>query len=194
MSSPKSPFDPSLDRLGYRELIGQRERAERKQRVGRSEHVEATAFLYAIIDAADRLHEARAFDGSRALPLDARSRLLHAIERCGGAPSFADLARLLKVSPPSARNRALAAAAAGVVELLPCPQDRRLIQVALTPAGRRLLEGQRTPPVDWVFTLLNGLAPATMASCEHVLRVLAARLERYEKELRRARRGGPGAY
>jgi DNA-binding MarR family transcriptional regulator len=81
-----------------------------------------------------------------------------------------------------------------VVELLPCPQDRRLIQVALTPAGRRLLEGQRMPPLDWVFTLLNGLAPATMESCDRVLRVLSARLERYEKEMRRARRGGPGAY
>ncbi len=107
--------------------------------------------------------------------------------------SFADLARLLKVSPPAPRNRALAAAVAGVVELLPCPQDRRLVQVALTPAGRRLLEYPRMPPVDWVFTLLNGLPAATMASCEHVLRVLAARLERYEKERRRARRGVPGA-
>jgi DNA-binding MarR family transcriptional regulator len=155
--------------------------------------VEATAFLYAIIDAGDRLGEARAFDGSLALPLDARSNLLRAIERCGGAPSFADLARLLQVSPPAARNRALRAAAAGVVELLPCPQDRRLIQVALTPAGLRLLKYQRMPPVDWVFTLLKGLAPATMASCEHVMRVLAARLERYEKEMRRARRGVPGA-
>jgi hypothetical protein len=50
------------------------------------------------------------------------------------------------------------------------------------------------PPIDWVFTLLTGLAPATMASCGHVMRVLAARLERYEKEMRRARRRGPGAY
>jgi DNA-binding MarR family transcriptional regulator len=181
MSLPKSPRGPSLNHHGT-------------QRVGRSEHVEATAFLYAIIDAAERLREARAFDGSRALPLDARSGLLRAIERCGGAPSFADLARLLKVSPPSARNRALRAAAAGVVELLPCPEDRRLIQVALTPTGRRLLEAQSMPPLDWVFTLLNGLPRATMASCDHVLRVLVARLERDEKEMRRARRRGPGAY
>ena len=186
MSSPKSSQDSSVP-------IGHGERVARRQRAGRSERVEATAFLQAIVDAGDRLREARAFDGSLALPLDARSNLLRAIERCGGAPSFADLARLLQVSPPSARNRALAAAAAGVVELLPCPQDRRLIQVALTPTGRRLLEARRMPPVDWVFTLLNGLAPATMASCEHVMRVLAARLERYEKQMRRARRGVPGA-
>ncbi len=189
MGSRKSPPE-------YGEPLGRGKPAghgERRRRAGRSEHVEATAFLYAIIDAGQRLGEARAFDGSLALPLDARSSLLGAIERCGGAPSFADLARLLRVSPPSARNRALAAAAAGVVELLPCPQDRRLIQVALTPAGRRLLEAQRMPPLDWVFTLLNGLRPATMASCAHVGRVLSARLARYEREMRRAQRGVPGA-
>jgi hypothetical protein len=33
-----------------------------------------------------------------------------------------------------------------------------------------------------------------MTSCEDVMRVLSARLERYEKEMRRARRGDPGAY
>jgi DNA-binding MarR family transcriptional regulator len=87
--------------------------------------------------------------------------------------------------------RALAAAEAGVVELLPCPDDRRLIQVALTPAGRRALEAQRLPPLDWVFTLLNGLSPAAMESTGRVLRVLAARLECYEREMRR--RGAPGA-
>jgi DNA-binding MarR family transcriptional regulator len=167
-----------------------------QQRFGRAEHVAATAFLHAIVDAADRLREARAFDGSRALPLDRRSELLRAIERCGGAPSFADLARLLRISRPSARERALAAVAAGVVELFACPDDRRLIQVALTPTGRRVLEAQRLPPLDWLFTLLNGLTPAAMQSADHVLRVLSARLERYEKAMRaahRARRGVPGA-
>jgi len=153
-----------------------------KRNLGRAEHVAATEFLYAVIEAADRLREARAFDGSRALPLDSRSDLLRAIERCGGAPSFADLARLLRVSRVSARERALAAAATGAVELLPCPDDRRLIQVALTAAGRRLLEAQRLPALDWLFTLLNGLAPATMKSADHVLRVVSARLARYEKD------------
>ena len=168
-----------------------------QRRLGRGEHVAATAFLQAIIDAADRLREAHAFDGSLALALDARSDLLRAIERCGGAPSFADLGRLLRVSPPAARGRALAAAEAGVVELLPCPDDQRLIQVALTPAGRRALEARRVPPLDWVFTLLNGLTPAAMQSADHVLRVLSARLARYERERRRrgasAPRRVPGA-
>ena len=153
--------------------------------VGRAEHVSAAAFLYTIIEAADRLREARAFDGSPALPLDARSELLRAIERCGGAPSFADLARLMRLSRPAARERALAASEAGVVELFPAPDDRRVIQAALTPAGRRALEAQRLPALDWLFTLLNGLTPAAMASTDHVLRVLSARLGRYEREMRR---------
>ena len=33
-------------------------------------------------------------------------------------------------------------------------------------------------------SLLNGLSPRAMQSTEHVLRVLAARLERYERQLR----------
>ena len=44
------------------------------------------------------------------------------------------------------------------------------------------------PQFAWVFTLLNGLEPAAMRSTEHVLRVIRLRLERYEKERRRARR------
>ena len=55
-----------------------------KKHFGRAEHVAATAFLHSIIEAADRLREAHAFDGSRALPLDPRYDLLRAIERCGG--------------------------------------------------------------------------------------------------------------
>jgi DNA-binding MarR family transcriptional regulator len=154
------------------------------QRTLRAERVAATMFLYAILEAADRLREARAFDGSPALALGARSHLLRAIERCGGAPTFADLARLLRITPPAARARALAAERAGVVELFPCLDDRRMIQVALTPAGRRRLEAERLPDLGWLFTLLNGLEPKVMRNTAHVLRVLAARLARYEREMR----------
>jgi DNA-binding MarR family transcriptional regulator len=164
------------------------------QRNLRSEHVAMTVFLYAILDAADRLHEARAFDGTPALALDSRSVLLRAIERCGGAPSFADLGRLLRITAPSAREQALAAERAGAVELFPSPDDRRVIQVALTPAGRRQLETRRLPPLDWLFTLLNGLDPGVMRSTERILRTISERLARYEREMRAARRGGkPGA-
>jgi DNA-binding MarR family transcriptional regulator len=157
----------------------------------RAEHVAGTAFLHTILETADRLREARAFDGSPALWLDARASLLHAIERCGGAPSFADLARLLKITPPASREQALAAERAGHVELFPCPDDRRVIQVALAPAGRRALEERRLPDLGWLFTLLNGLEPAVMRKTAHVLRVLTARLASYERDRRRAERRMP---
>ena len=119
-------------------------------------HVEATAFLHEIVRVADCLREARAFDGEPALHFGARWQLLRAIERCGGAPTFADLARLLKMSRQAAREQALKTAEAGFVELFVAPDDRRLLQVALTPAGRRELERQRMPDFGWVFTLLKG--------------------------------------
>ncbi len=146
-------------------------------------HVEATAFLHEIIRAADCVRDARTFDGASAMQLGPRWRLLRAIERCGGAPTFADLGRLLDMSRQGAREQALDAAEAGVVELFPAHDDRRALQVMLTPAGRRALEAQRMPEPVWLFTLLNGLEPAAMRSTEHVLRVIRLRLERYARDL-----------
>jgi DNA-binding MarR family transcriptional regulator len=150
--------------------------------------VEATAFLYEVIRAADSLRDARTFDGDSAMTLGPLWRLLRAIERCGGAPTFSDLGRLLDMSRQGAREQALAAAKTGLVELFPAHDDRRALQVMLTPAGRRALEAQRMPDSVWLFTLLNGLQPAAMRSTEHVLRVLRLRLERYAREGRGARR------
>jgi DNA-binding MarR family transcriptional regulator len=152
-------------------------------------HIEATAFLHEIVKTADRLKEARAFSGTPALHYGSRWQLLRAIERCGGAPTFADLGRLLGVSRQAARDAAIKASKAGMVELFPTPDDRRTVQVALTPAGRRELEAQRLPDFGWLFTLLNGLEPAAMRSTCHVLAVIRQRLERYEREMRSAQLG-----
>ena len=149
-------------------------------------HVEATAFLHEIVATADALREARDFAGEPAMYFGPRWRLLRAIERCGGAPTFRDLGRLLDMSRQGAREQALNAAAAGLVELFQAPDDRRAWQVALTPGGRRALERQRMPQFAWVFTLLSGLDRAKMRSTQHVLRVMGLRLERYEKNRRRA--------
>jgi hypothetical protein len=117
----------------------------RRQALFRRHHVAATAFLHEILLTAEALERARNFDGGPAMHFDARSRVLRAIERCGGAPTFTDLGRLLGISRQAAREHALAAVRAGVVELYQPPNDRRAWQVALTPAGRRLLasRGQR---------------------------------------------------
>ena len=164
----------------------QDEKLTRAQRSVRAQRVEATAFLYTIVATASRLRAARNFDGEPALRYDARWALLQAIERCGGAPSFSDLARLLRMRRQSVRPLVVAAAKTGVVELFPDPDDRRALQVALTPRGRQTLESNRMPAAVWTFTLLNGLERAAMQSTTHVLRVIALRLERYDNELKRA--------
>lgn len=149
-------------------------------------HVEATAFLYEIVRTADALKDARVFDSDPALYFGARWRLLRAIERHGGAPTFAGLARSLGISRQAARELAIKAARVGVVELLTAPDDWRALQVVLTPAGRRELERQRLPQFTWVFTLLNGLEEEAMRETHHVLEVIRRRLERNRSEMRRA--------
>jgi len=167
----------------------QRNDSDRRQsRQALDNHVEATAFLHEIVMTADALRDARAFDGESAMHFETRSRVLRAIERCGGAPTFSDLGRLLGMSRQAARGHALEAAKAGVVELFQAPDDRRAWQVALTPTGRRELERQRKPQLAWILTLLNGLEPVPMRTTRHVLRVIRQRLERYDKELRDAQR------
>jgi DNA-binding MarR family transcriptional regulator len=149
-------------------------------------HIEATAFLYEIINAADRLREARAFDGSSPFRFDRQHDLLETIERCGGAPTFSDLGRRLRISRQAARKLALAAENRGLVELFTVHDDRRAIQAALTAAGRRALDSARMPQFAWLFTLLGGLEPRAMREAGHVLRVIRRRLERDARE-RRAR-------
>jgi DNA-binding MarR family transcriptional regulator len=148
--------------------------------------VDATAFLYEVVRAADALREAKAFGGGPALHYGARWQVLRAIERCGGAPTFSEIARSLRVTRQTAREHAIKAARVGIVELLPAPDDRRVVQVALTPAGRKELEAQRMLPLSWVAAVLNGLKPEAMRSTHHVLRVLRLRLERDARERRRA--------
>ncbi len=160
--------------------------AGRRRPLFRDFHVEATALLHGILAAADSLREARSFDDEPALHLGPRWRLLRAIERCGGAPTFSDLGRLLGMSRQAARELALKAAAADWVELFPSHDDKRALQVMLTPRGRKELEAQRMPQFAWVFMLLRGLEPGPMRTTSHVLRVLRLRLERYERGRRRS--------
>jgi DNA-binding MarR family transcriptional regulator len=159
-----------------------------RRRLFAAYHVEATAFLHEIVNAADALREARAFDGEPALHFDRQAQVLRAIERCGGAPTFSDLGRLLRVSRQAARELAIAAERRGVVELFTSPDDRRALQVSLSPRGRRVLDAQRMPEFAWIFTLLGGLEPAAMRATSRVLRVIRQRLERDAAESRQAGR------
>lgn len=155
-------------------------------------HSAATAFLYEILRVADALRGAHTFNGASALSTGRQFELLSAIDRSRGAPTFADLARTLRVSPPAARSLALSAAEAGLVELVACPDDRRSWQVILTPPGRAAVEAMRMPDFAWMFMLLRGLDLAVMRETERVLRVIRLRVERDERQ-RRAATVRPGA-
>ena len=87
----------------------------RRPSVKSNHGAEATAFLLQIINAADALRAAKTFTGDPALYLGPRWRLLRALERCGGAPTLADLGRLLKMSRQGAREPALALVERGLV-------------------------------------------------------------------------------
>ena len=151
-----------------------------------SEHVEMTAFLFEIVAAADALRAARAPDGSQALRFDRQWQLLTAVERYGNAPTFSHLARLLGVSRQAARDFALTAAKANLVELLAASHDQRVWLVALTPAGRRAIDAHRMPAFSWAFALLKDLEPAKLRATNRVLHALRRRLESDERDRRRA--------
>jgi hypothetical protein len=90
------------------------------------------------------------------------------------------------MSRQAARELALKAAGQCFVELFPAHEDRRALQVMLTPRGRKQLEAQRMPQLAWVLNLLNGLAAPRMRATNHVLRVIRLRLQRDERDRRRA--------
>jgi DNA-binding MarR family transcriptional regulator len=152
-----------------------------------------TAFLYEIIATADVLRAARAPDGSQALRFDREWQLLTAVERCGNAPSFSHLARLLGVSRQAARNFALTAVKANLVKLLPASHDQRVWLVALTPAGRRAIEAQQMPAFSWAFALLREFELAKMRAANRVLYALRRRLESDERARVAARQFGSGS-
>jgi DNA-binding MarR family transcriptional regulator len=101
------------------------------------------------------------------------------------ASRSADVARALRITRQAAHKLVYRAVTAGRVELLPNPDDRRILQVFLTPRGRADLAGLRTAEGIWLQMLLGGLADRRMVAVTQVLRVIRQRLERDERERRR---------
>jgi hypothetical protein len=112
-----------------------------RRRLFRGWHVEATAFLYEIVRTADALQEAKAFDGEPAMYFGARWRLLRAIERCGGAPTFSHLARALRISRQAAREGAVNAQFSWAFTLLKGLDDQAMREAShVLEVIRRRLE------------------------------------------------------
>jgi DNA-binding MarR family transcriptional regulator len=153
----------------------------------------ADELIAEIVVTAERIAEARDGRGRRVARVERLSRALVAVERSRYCLAIADLARVLGIRKQSAHELAHAAARVGYLALEPNPDDRRLLQLFLTPRGRAALARGRSIERIWLDSLLNGLAERDVGLVTHVLRVLRQRLERGARErARHARAAKPG--
>ena len=72
-----------------------------------------------------------------------------------------------------------------MIELVPNPHDKRILQALVTPKGRAELAAARTAEEIWLATLLNGLGDHDLKATLRVVRVIRQRLERDARELER---------
>ena len=125
---------------------------------------------------------ARHRNGDPIAPTDAVSSLLVALERSSYCCSISDVARLLHVSRQSAHETVRKAERARLVDLLTNPDDRRILQLVLTPAGRSALKWMWMAESTWLAELLIGLDQHRRATALQVVRVIRQRLLRNERE------------
>jgi DNA-binding MarR family transcriptional regulator len=148
----------------------------------RSWRFEATALVDEIIATGARLTAARQDGGDPILRADAEWRLLRALERTSYCLSISDVGRAMRISRQAAHELVRAVEAKGLIELLMNPDDRRLVQVRLTPLGRATLADWRAGEALWVIALLNGLDKREICATTHILYVIRQRLVRNERE------------
>jgi DNA-binding MarR family transcriptional regulator len=77
----------------------------------------------------------------------------------GGPRTIGSLATLEGVTPPTMTRLVAAMAADGLVERLPDPADRRVVQVAASASGRSLLLAGRDRRVATLAALIAPLTP-----------------------------------
>lgn len=150
--------------------------------------IAATELIDAVVSTAERIAAARTSSGELVYAIDAESRLLRTVASSSYCLAIADVARVLRVSRQAAHRLVHGASAAGKVELQPNPDDRRILQVFLTPSGRAALERARSAEAVWLRGLLGDLPDRPMAKVTHVLNVIRRRLERDERAWRELER------
>ena len=89
--------------------------------------IAATALVDELVAAAESIAAARAPSGERVFPVDAESRLLRAVEISSYCLAIADVARALRMSRQAAHKLVYGAVAIDRVELLPNPDDLRIL-------------------------------------------------------------------
>ncbi len=131
---------------------------------------------------ANRLHSAalrllrRARTADVGMDLDGpRASLLSVLVFAGPQP-VSRLAEIEQVSPPAVTKAVTALEAAGLVRRDRGTDDRRVVLVTATAAGRRLLERGRAARVERVADLLDGLSERDLATLRRAADILADRL------------------
>lgn len=135
--------------------------------------------------AARGIAAARDTSGDPVYRTDGIWRVLATVASSQYCLAIADLARALGIRKQTAQQLVHAAARARVIELVPNPQDKRLLQALVTARGRAELAAARTREAGWLATLLNGLGDHELRATMRVVRVVRQRLERDARELER---------
>jgi DNA-binding MarR family transcriptional regulator len=128
--------------------------------------------IHEILEAGELIAAARSPSGEPIFRTDSIASLLRAIERSPYCCAIADAGRLLGVSRQRAQQIVHAAERRGAIELLTNPDDRRILQMQLTPTARRQLAAARSAESAWVAVLLLGLDEHRLRTTTHVLRVI----------------------
>jgi len=120
------------------------------------------------------LRSARTADG--VLDLDGpRASVLSVLVFAGPLP-VTRLAELEQVSPPAITKTVAALESAGLALRTRSIDDRRVVLVSATPAGRRLLEHGRAARVRAVADLFASASPAQLRTLRRAAALIAARL------------------
>jgi DNA-binding MarR family transcriptional regulator len=138
--------------------------------------------------AARRIAAARDWNAEPVYRNDGVWRVLATVASSPYCLAIADVARAVGVPKQAAHRIVHEAERAGVIELVPHPHDRRLLEVVVTPKGRRELAAARIAEQVWLTTLLNGLGDHELKAAVHFVRVIRQRLERDARELERQKR------
>jgi DNA-binding MarR family transcriptional regulator len=90
----------------------------------------------------------------------------------GGPMPIGRLAALEQVSPPAITKTVTALETDGLAERVRSPDDRRVVMVRVTPAGRALFEKGRAARVRFVAERLSGLSESDRRTLERAARVI----------------------
>jgi DNA-binding MarR family transcriptional regulator len=102
--------------------------------------------------------------------------------------SISDLARVLKRSRQGVHRMVTRLARKGYVEMRPNPDDRRLLQLFLTPRGKSLISDARRQFSNVLRACLLDADGRELLATERVLRKIRMRLAEHEQRLKAQRR------